>query len=200
MRRLTIFDDEDFLRQKSIEVDFKNDNIDEIINTLKSYCQENVVYALSPVQIGIPKRVIYIKNSSQDMEKNKDSNYDEEIIYINPKIIKAYGHTRFFEGCESCSYEKEGVRIYHNGMVDRPYKIEIEYYDRLGNMHECELEGFEVTVFCHEYDHLNGIVHLDKTNDVLIMDGTKVQEYRIKHPYEIIDKTSIYEIIGDTNE
>lgn len=188
MRRLTIFEDEEFIRQVSKEIDFSKDDIDSIIDNLKEYCRKNVVYALAPVQIGIPKRIIYIKNSKQDMENNKNALYDEEIIYINPLIKKAYGLTRFFEGCESCSVEDKGVRIYHNAMVNRPYKIEIEYYDKLGNKCDKVLEGFEVTVFCHEYDHLNGIVHLDKAKEVLIMKGEEVEEYRKEHPYEIIDK------------
>lgn len=194
MKRLTVFEDEEFIRQVSKDVDFNIDNVDEYIRDLKEYCSKNVVYALAPVQIGIPKRLIYIKNSKQDMENNKDHTYDEEIIYINPKIIKAFGHTRFLEGCESCSVEENGVRIYHNGVVDRPYKIEIEYYDKWGKNYTKTLEGFEVTVFCHEYDHLNGIVHLDKTDNVLIMRPEEVQEYRRIHPYEIIDKDGIFEI------
>lgn len=194
MKRLTIFEDEEFIRQISKEVDFEVDNVDEYIKVLKEYCKKNVVYALSPVQIGIPKRLIYIKNSNQDMENNKDALYDEEIIYINPKILRAVGHTRFFEGCESCSVEENGLRIYHNGMVDRPYKIDIEYYDKLGEYHTKSLEGFEVTVFCHEYDHLNGIVHLDKTDTVLVMKSEEVQEYRTIHPYEIIAKDGDFEI------
>lgn len=194
MRRLTIFEDEEFIRQRSSEVDFSKDDLEAIIHDLKKYCQENVVYALAPVQIGIPKRVIYIKNSHEDMEKNKNSLYDEEIIYINPVIKAAYGLTRFFEGCESCSIEEKGVRIYHNSTVNRPYKIEIEYYDKMGNKLTKTLEGFEVTVFCHEYDHLNGIVHLDKGEEVLIMKGEDVQKYRLEHPYEILNKDEYFEI------
>lgn len=194
MKRLTIFESEEFIRQRSSEVDFALDDIESIIAPLKEYCRENVVYALAPVQIGIPKRVIYIKNSHEDMEKNKNSLYDEEIIYINPVIKAAYGLTRFFEGCESCSVEENGVRIYHNSTVNRPYKIEIEYYDKLGNKLMKTLEGFEVTVFCHEYDHLNGIVHLDKGENVLVMKAEDVQKYRIEHPYEILDKNKIFNL------
>lgn len=189
-----MFEDEEFLRQKSREVDFEKDDIAKYISDLKEYCSSNVVYALAPVQIGIPKRIIYIKNSKQDMENNKNAFYDEEIIYINPKITKALGHTRFLEGCESCSVEKKGERIYHNGVVDRPYRIDVEYYDSKGEYNTKTLEGFEVTVFCHEYDHLNGIVHLDKTKEVFIMKSEEMQEYRALHPYEVISMDDEFEI------
>ncbi len=56
------------------------------------------------------------------------------------------------------------------------------------------LEGFEVTVFCHEYDHLNGIVHLDKTQEVFVMNAEEVQKYRQDHPYEIISRDDEFEL------
>lgn len=188
MKRFTIFEDEAFLRQRSKEFDFTCDDLDSIIKTLKAYCKENAVYALAPVQIGIPKRIIYIKNSHEDMTKNRNSLYDEEIVYINPVIKKACGLTRFFEGCESCSIEENNIRIYYNAIIERPYQIVIEYQDKLGNKCAKTLKGFEATVFCHEYDHLNGIVHLDKASDVLRMNNEEVFKYRSAHPYEVLDK------------
>lgn len=192
MKRYTIFDDSEFIRQKSIEVDFKSDDIQSYIEKLKEYCSMNVVYALSPVQIGIPKRIIYIKNSKETMAHNNDSQYDESIIYINPRIISAMGHTEFLEGCESVSYMEGDIRIYQNAIVRRPYKIEIEYYDLFGKKKRKELEGFECTVFCHEYDHLNGIIHLDRALDTFIMKTDEVRAFRENNPYKIIDKDEPY--------
>lgn len=54
-------EDEEYLRQISKEVDFKTDNYKEYIENLKWYVENNDVYALASVQIGIPKRIIYIK-------------------------------------------------------------------------------------------------------------------------------------------
>ena len=47
------------------------------------------------------------------------------------------------------------------GLVDRPQKIKIKAQDLDGKEHEYEFEGFEATVFCHEYDHLDGIIYPD---------------------------------------
>lgn len=69
----------------------------EYVNALEKYCKNNTVFALAPVQIGIPKRLIYIKNTSQNMENNSTEGYDENIIYINPIIISAKGKTRFLD-------------------------------------------------------------------------------------------------------
>ena len=105
-KRITIENNEVFLRQISSEVDFVNDDYKTIIKELKDYCINSAVFALAPVQIGIPKRIIYIRNSTPNMDNNLNSSYNEEIIYINPKIISRKGHTKFLEGCESCSYKK----------------------------------------------------------------------------------------------
>ena len=80
IKRITVLENEEFLRQISKEVDFLKDDYKKYIKDLKEYCQNAVVYALAPVQIGIPKRIIYIKNTSSNMANNSDSNYSEEII------------------------------------------------------------------------------------------------------------------------
>ncbi|MCM1053234.1 MAG: peptide deformylase [Ruminococcus sp.] len=193
LTRKTIEKDETFLRQISSEVDFKKDNFLEYIEALKDYCENNSVYALAPVQIGIPKRIIYIKNTSSNMDNNVTNGYNEEIIYINPIIISAKGKTIFLEGCASCIYHKEDKRIYYAGIVERPYMIEIEYFDLNGNKNRKTIEGFEATVFSHEYDHLNGILHMDKSKEIFEMTLAEMKEYRANNPYTVISKD------GNTN-
>lgn len=179
--RKNIEKDEAYLRQVSEEVDFEKDNYLEWISVLKNYCEKNVVYALSPVQIGLPKRMIYIKNTSPDMSKNRDENYDEGIVFINPRIIREEGKTVFLEGCLSCTVGEE----YLVGEVERPYLIEVEYFDLNGICQYEIFEGFKTTVFCHEYDHLNGVLHIDKSNNIKRMKLEEMQKYRKAHPYEI---------------
>lgn len=82
LNRITIENNEEFLRQISTDVDFINDDYSKWIESLKDYCQNNAVYALAPVQIGISKRMIYFINTTSDMTKNKDSNYDESTVLI----------------------------------------------------------------------------------------------------------------------
>ena len=184
LTRITIEDNEAYLRQVSSSVDFNQDDYQKIINDLKTYCLNSELYALAPVQIGIPLRIIYIRNSSSDMTKNiKD--YNEEIIYINPVIKKMYGHTKFLEGCGSC---KDARGNYLVGEVDRPYKIEIEYFDINGNKQNKTIEGFESTIFCHEYDHLDGILHMDRIGEVFLMTLSQMKEYRTANPYLVIDR------------
>ena len=180
LNRITIENNEEFLRQISTDVDFINDDYSKWIEALKDYCQNNAVYALAPVQIGIPKRMIYFRNTTSDITKNKDSNYDESTVLINPVIIEAKGHTRFIERCASC--------LDFVATVDRPYSVEVEYYDVNGNKVHETFEGFKATVFSHEYDHLNGILHIDLSDDVREMTWEETKTYREEHPYEVISK------------
>jgi peptide deformylase len=56
------------------------------------------------------------------------------------------------------------------GLVERPYKIRIKATDLDGKEHEYEFEGFEATVFCHEYDHLEGILYSDIAKDMMTVE------------------------------
>lgn len=190
--RKTIEHDEEYLRQVSTPIDFENDNYLEYIRKLKEYCATHYCYALAPVQIGIPKRLIYVKNTQQNMDNNVTEGYDESIIYINPSIITTKGQTRFLEGCESCMYRENGKNIHYAGIVDRPYSLEIEYYDINRNKKTKIIEGFEATVFSHEYDHLNGVLHMDKSSEIFKMTIDEMRAYRCEHPYEILSKDSQY--------
>ncbi len=187
LNRKTILNDEAYLRQVSVDVSFDDDNYMEYIEALKEYCKNNAVYAMAPVQIGIPKRLIYMKNTTSDMSKNKDSNYDEANILINPVIISAKGRTKFLERCESC--------LDFVGTVTRPYMVEVEYYDVSGRKVHDVFEGFKATVFCHEYDHLNGALHIDLAEDVCEMTLEEAKAYREEHPYEVISKDDDYQLI-----
>ena len=195
LKRITIEDNEGYLRQVSQNVDFSNDEYLKEIDDLREHCLNNDLYALAPVQIGIPKRVIFIRNTSSDMTKNNDKSYNEELLYINPIIKKMYGHTSFLEGCGSCMYSNGNYIV---GIVDRPYKIEVEYYDINGIKHNKIIENFESTVFCHEYDHLNGILHMDRVLESSLMTLEQMKEYRKNNPYLVIDRDS--EFIYDNNK
>ena len=198
LNRITIEDNEEYLRQTSVDVDFQNDDYKKYIDDLSEFCQGNEVYALAPVQIGIPKRIIYIRNTSSDMTKNNES-YNEGIVYINPVIKKMYGHTKFLEGCGSCKYTDGNYVV---GIVDRPYKIDVEYFDINAAKHEKTIEGFESTIFCHEYDHLNGILHMDRIKESTKMTLGQMKEFRTNTPYEILNKDEEfnYESIDEKGE
>lgn len=79
------------------------------------------------------------------------------------------------------------------GRVRRPYKIYVRYQDIKGNTVETIFEGFESTVLSHELDHLDGILHMDIADEVLIMTQEERKKFRINHPYNIISTVGDYD-------
>ena len=194
MKAITINDDEKFLRQVSTEVDIKNDK--ELINDIKvleEYCKNNSVMAMAAVQLGIPKRLIYLKNTNIDiinkMQNNtstdEDNSYNEGRVLINPVILKREGLTDYWEACASC--------LDNFGHVRRPYKITLEYEDMNAQKHKVIFKGFESTVLSHEFDHLNGILHMDIADKVMILPKEERKIFRRTHGYNVISKTGNYE-------
>ncbi len=170
--------DLDWLRQVSKEVDLSTEDISEDLNVLEEYCLGHGVFAMAAVQLGIPKRLVYIKNT--DLDKVDDEEWNEATVLVNPVIKKREGLTQYWEACASC--------LDNMGLVLRPYKIEIEYLDINGNKQEMTFEGFPATVFSHEYDHLDGILHMDKAIELLVMEKEDRKEFRKEHPYKIFSK------------
>ena len=87
----------------------------------------------------------------------------EPTAMLNPKIVSRSAHTvKDWEGCLSVP----GIR----GLVPRHQVIEVEYTNRQGHLQRQELTNFIARIFQHEYDHLNGIVFLDRvesTHDLI---------------------------------
>lgn len=197
---ITIEDNEEYLRQISKEVDIKNDKeLMNDISVLDEYCKENAVMAMAAVQLGIPKRMIYLKNTNLDiinkMQANtvseEEKNYNEAKVLINPVITNREGLTDYWEACASC--------LDNFGRVLRPYKIELEYYDVEGTKKQEAFEGFESTALSHEIDHLDGILHIDIAEEVYQMPAEERKAWRINHGYKVYSKTGDYEVLRKEN-
>lgn len=110
-------------------------------------------------QIGIMKR-FFIAMPHVDAED--EATRDKIYYMINPEITYTEGTQDSSEGCLSVPG--------YMGLVERPYKIRIKATDLDGKEHEYEFEGFEATVFCHEYDHLEGILYSDIARDMMTVE------------------------------
>lgn len=182
LERKTIEKDEDYLRQVSKPVDFKAEEYKDAIKELDYFCKnDDNVMAMASVQLGIPLRLIYLKKT--DLNRLEEE-YNEERVLINPKIIKEEGLTRYWEACASC--------LDYTGLIERPYKIDLEYFDSQGEKHREVFEGFESTVLSHEIDHLNGILHMDIALKIKKLTKEERVELRKKEPYQIIRKEGKY--------
>ena len=152
------------LRQKSHDVTFPldqryinfiNDSIEML--TLSQKDEEAKKYNLRPgmglsaIQIGINKRIFVIV---LEIEEGKFENY----IFINPKIISHSEELIYVdggEGCLSINRETEGI-------VPRYARLNVEFYDMDGNKKTLRLREELSVAFQHEYDHLNGILFIDR--------------------------------------
>jgi peptide deformylase len=120
--------------------------IDDMLDTL--YDSQGV--GLAAPQIGVLKRVVVIDVSEEG---------NDPIILINPEIIATEGCQIGDEGCLSVPGKV--------GTVARPNYVKVKAYDK--NMKEFTLEGTELLAraLCHEIDHLNGELYVDKVHDGL---------------------------------
>lgn len=186
IKRKTIENDEKYLRQISQPVSNHDENYKKELKQLEQFCINTECFALAAIQIGIPKRMIYLKNTTLDVPL-EDKCYNEAKILINPIVISKKGHTKYWEACLSC--------LDYMGLVNRPYKIVVQYYDINWIEHIDTFKDFEATVLSHELDHLDGILHMDIAEEILIMSKEKRKEFRKNNPYEIISKNGDYNSI-----
>ncbi len=176
----TIDKDESYLRQISKPVDFNDSTLADDIRKIEYACLLNKnIFALASIQIGIPKRIIYLKNTTLDIPLDSE-HYNEKEILINPVLIDKQGITEFWEACASC--------LDKTGLVERPYQITVKYQDINNNEKIRTFTGFESTVMCHELDHLDGILHIDIAKILIDANRAERKLLREKEPYKILNR------------
>lgn len=143
--RNIVKDGDPILRKKCREVTEFNERLNVLLDDMK----ETLVLAngagLAAPQVGVLKRVAIV---SVD-----DAFYE----LINPEIIETEGEEISPEGCLSLP----GIC----GTVNRPYKVAVRAQDRFGKTFIARGEGLLARAFCHEIDHLDGILFEDKIID-----------------------------------
>jgi peptide deformylase len=147
------------LRQKATLVENINDEtIQKLIDDLTAtVAQANGVGIAAP-QVAQSCRLFIVASRPNPRYPNAPSM--EPTAMINPKII-AFS-TEIVKGWEGC-LSIPGIR----GLVPRFQAIEVEYTDRNGKLQKQEFTDFVARIFQHEYDHLDGIVFLDKLESTL---------------------------------
>lgn len=135
-------DGDPILRKKSREVTEITDRIKILLDDMVETMYEAQGVGLAAPQIGILRRIIVIDIGEGPMK------------IINPEITEEEGELVAIEGCLSIP----GI----SGDVPRPGKIKVKYLDVEGNEQIIEAKGPLARVFCHEIDHLDGILYTDK--------------------------------------
>ena len=162
--RNIVYSDEPLIRKKSrVVIDFDKD-LEELLQDMYETMQKEDGVGIAAPQIGVLKQIVVIEANGMKLE------------LINPKILETSGSQDSFEGCLS-------VKEY-NGLVIRPNKVKIEAQDRYGSKFQMQVEGFMATVFCHEIDHLNGILFIDKAVELYKKNDPKAYDKFLAHKKE----------------
>ena len=133
---------DDILRKKSKVVTVFDDKLGELLDDMKETMYEYDGMGLAAPQIGVLKRVVVMEVNNMFFE------------LINPEIIEQEGIDLEQEGCLSCGK----IRDY----VERPMKVKVKAQDRYGYEFTLTGEKWLARCICHEVDHLNGILFVDK--------------------------------------
>lgn len=134
------------LRKKSFTVEKINNKTIQLIDDMKDTLDKAQGAGLAAVQVGVLRRIFIV-----DVEEG----YYE---FINPEIVSTKGEQYGPEGCLSVKGKWGDVR--------RPNEVVIKALDRNGKPFKLKAVGFFARAICHEYDHLDGIVYVDKADNL----------------------------------
>ncbi len=135
------------LRKKSRLVDRIDDRVIMLIEDMCETLKKAEGAGLAAPQVGVLKQVVVVDIG------------DDIIEMINPEIISTEGEDIQAEGCLSLPGQV--------GMVKRAYKVCARYLDRDGNKMQIEGEEIVARAILHEVDHLNGILFIDRAEEML---------------------------------
>ena len=131
-----------------------NDRLHQLLDDMRETLIEEDGVGLAAPQVGILRRACIV------LETNVGE--DEEPYFIelvNPEIVSADGEQSGGEGCLSFPGQY--------GIVRRPMHVVVKAQDRNGTVFEAVGEGLTARAFCHEIDHLDGILFVDKADHML---------------------------------
>ena len=120
-------------------------NFDARLHKLLDDMRETLVdsggVGLAAPQVGILRRVVLVDNGEEILE------------LVNPTLVETDGEQVGAEGCLSVPGKY--------GLVKRPYYAKVRAQDRNGNWYDAEGEELTARCFCHELDHLDGIIYTE---------------------------------------
>jgi len=141
-------ENEKFLRQKTKEIkDLKDKKIPELIKKMREIMIQGKGIGLAANQIGLDKQ-IFVMGPGNDF-----------FAFINPKITK---YSKEIEEMEEGCLSVPGKA----GIVSRPVAVEIKGFNEKGEKIKMKFDGVFARICQHEYDHLQGILFIDKAKKV----------------------------------
>ena len=137
---------DDVLRQKCDPVEVFDEKLWKLLDDMRDTVKKEQGAGLAAPQVGVLRRVVVV-----DVEEG----YFE---FINPVIVQQKGEQNGWEGCLSVRGK--------SGIVSRPMKVKLVFQDRNGEKYILQAKGFFARAICHELDHLDGVLYIDKASHI----------------------------------
>ena len=113
----------------------------KLLDDMHETLEDSGGVGLAAPQVGILRRVVLVDNGEEVLE------------LVNPTLVETDGEQIGAEGCLSVPGKY--------GLVKRPYYAKVRAQDRFGEWYEAEGEELTARCFCHELDHLDGIIYTE---------------------------------------
>lgn len=145
--RNVVTEGDEILRKRCREVSEVTDRIKMTLEDMLETMRDQYGVGIAAPQVGIMRRMFIAEPEPG------------RVYYmINPEILEQSGSQIDDEGCLSVP----GMI----GTVERPQRIKIQAMDLNGDTQVYEFEDFDARVMCHEFDHLEGILYIDKAENI----------------------------------
>ena len=152
IRKIVVLGEDEVLRKRSRRVDKFDKRLRTLLDVMAQTMYDADGVGLAAPQVGILKRAVVIDVG------------DGLIELVNPEILRTEGAVVGAEGCLSIP----GRRC----TVERPEKVVVAAQNRDGKAIQLEAEGLLAVAMCHEIDHLDGVLYIDKMiEDVTDQEG-----------------------------
>ncbi len=143
--RNIVTDEDPFLKKKSRPVTEITDRIRTLVADMIETMHDADGVGIAAPQVGVLRRVAVVE-------------VEEQYVLINPVITETEGDQFNEEACLSVPGRA--------GKVHRPTRVVCECIDLDGKPQVYEVEGLTAVCFCHEIDHLDGILFTDKADEI----------------------------------
>ncbi|MGI6403794.1 MAG: peptide deformylase [Oscillospiraceae bacterium] len=151
--RTIVTGEDEILHKKSRQVTVFDQRLHQLLDDMLETMEQANGVGLAAVQVGVLRRVVVIRLGEEE----------PVLELINPVITEASEDQQC--AAEAClSYPGEA------GMVSRPKRVTVQAQDRNGDLFTVTGEDLMARALCHELDHLDGIVFLDRAERMLSED------------------------------
>ena len=154
--RKILTDEEPALHKVCRPVENFDRRLHKLLDDMRETLIESGGVGLAAPQVGILRRIVLVDNGEEILE------------LVNPTMLETDGEQVGPEGCLSVPGKY--------GLVTRPYYAKVRAQDRDGNWYEAEGEELTARCFCHELDHLDGILYTEIMERYLTEDELQYDE------------------------